>query len=303
MSATRWQIRNFRLPNSPAVLYSLILLILLTLPSYILAAPGEYALDFLNIPIGAHGASLGQGGFARIEGPQAIFFNPAQLGDETGGFASYQRLLLDTRSEAAAAGFPIGERISAGLGIHIFQAGEIEGYTADNIKTGNIQSGDYLLRLGLSRNGDLSYGISFSYYSQRLDDRIGKGIGLGMGISRDFSFGRLAVTADNIGPDFKIGGSSSPLPQRYSVSAWVPLTKYWANVVFDLSYKPYIGFKASGGIEYSPLNGFAIRAGTNSQTPIAIGMGMNRANIGLDYTYFPSGIFGDRHIFSFTVSK
>ncbi|MEE9554003.1 MAG: hypothetical protein V3W18_06860 [candidate division Zixibacteria bacterium] len=280
-----------------------ILLILLTLPSLLFAYPGECALDFLNIPIGAQGASLGHGGFARIEGPQALFYNPSLIGETTAGFVSYQRLLLDTRSEAVAVGIPVGERLSAGFGIHAFQPGDIDGYSAGDVNIGNIKSGDYLMRFSLARAGEISYGVSFSYYSHRLDDQIGNGVGIGFGISREFRQGRLSVTADNFGPDFKIGAGSAPLPQRYSVSAWLPLTRHYMNIIIDLTYKLNIGFRPSGGLEYSPLSGFAIRAGTNSETPLALGLGMNRGGIGLDYSYFPSGVFGERHIFSFTVSK
>jgi hypothetical protein len=267
------------------------------------ADPGECALDFLNIPVGAHGASIGQGGFARIEGPQAIFHNPAQIGKKAGGFASYQSLLLDTRSQAAAVGFPIGSEMSAGFGISVYDPGKIDGYTSDNVETGNVKSGDMLLRLGISRVGDLSYGISLSYYNQRLDDRTGTGFGFGLGISRDFLIGRLALTADNIGPDFKIGGASSPLPQRYSLSAWIPLENYYMNIIFDISYKRSLGIKASGGIECSPISGFFVRAGTSVNNPLSLGLGLTRRNIGFDYSYFPSGIFGDRHIFSFSILR
>ncbi len=287
-------------PAKSAVLALLILSFTSPDPS---AAPGETALEFLNIPIGAREASLGHGGFAGIEGPQAMFYNPSLLGNEIAGFASYQSLLLDSRSEAVAVALPIDDIISTGLGIYMFQPGVIEGYDSDNNRIGNLKSGDYLIRLSLARRGDVSYGLSFSLYGQRLDDQLGQGVGIGFGLSREFAYGRLALTADNFGPDFKIGTGAAPLPQRYSVSAWAPLREYRINVSLDLSYKPYIGFKPSGGIEYSPVSGFALRAGSNRDTPVAFGVGLHLGNIGLDYTYFPSGTFGDRHIISFSATK
>lgn len=267
------------------------------------AAPGECALDFLNIPVGAHGASTGQGGFARIEGPQAIFYNPAQLGKKAGGFASYQSLLLDTRLQAAAAGLPITDEMSAAFGVSVYDPGKIDGYSSENVETGDVKSGDMLLRMGISRIGDLSYGISVSYYSQRLDDQTGKGFGFGLGIAREFIIGRLALTADNVGPDFKIGGDSSPLPQRYSLSAWIPLKNYYMNIVCDLSYKRGLGIGASGGIEYSPVSGFFVRAGTNAKNPISLGLGLTIRDMEVDYSYFPSGTFGDRHFFSLSITR
>ncbi len=280
-----------------------IIMLILAIPVSVRAAPGECALDFLNIPVGAYRATIGQAGYAGIKGPEATFVNPALMGNRTGGFASYQKLFMDMRSEAAAVNFSLGESYSMGVGIHIFDPGEITGYTADNVKTGNIKSGDILMRLGLSRGGKLSYGLSVSYYSQRLDDQSGKGLGFGFGISHDFALARLALTADNIGPDFKIGNSSSPLPSRYSVSAWIPLYNYFIDINLDLSYKRNIGFVPSAGLEYSPISGFSIRAGSNNDTPLSIGLGFATDKIGIDYSYLPSGLFRDRHIFSLSIYK
>ena len=289
--------------SSRHVTITYIITLILAIPVSIKAAPGECALDFLNIPVGAYRASIGQAGYASIKGPEAIFVNPALMGNRTGGFASYQKLFMDMRSEAAAVNFSPGESYSIGLGVHVFDPGKITGYTADNVKTGNIKSGDILMRLGLSRGGRLSYGLSVSYYSQQLDDQSGKSFGFGFGISHDFAVARLALTADNIGPDFKIGNSSSPLPARYSISAWIPLQSYFVDINLDLSYKRNIGLVPSAGLEYSPISGFFVRAGTNNDTPLSVGLGFAADKIGIDYSYLPSGLFGDRHIFSFSIFR
>ncbi len=280
-----------------------IIILLSAIPVSIRADPGECALDFLNIPVGAYRASIGQAGYASVRGPEAIFVNPSLIGKRTGGFASYQKLFMDMRSQAAAVNFFLGKGYSTGLGIHLFDSGEITGYTSDNVKVGNIESGDILMRLGLSRTGKLSYGLSVSYYSQRLDDRSGGGLGFGLGISHDFSVTRLALSADNIGPDFKIGDSSSPLPARYSVSAWIPLRSYFLNINLDLSYKRNIGFVPSAGLEYSPVSGFFMRAGSNNDTRLSVGLGLAIDRLRIDYSYLPSGLFGDRHIFSFSIFR
>ncbi len=280
-----------------------VITLLSAIPVSIQAAPGECALDFLNIPVGAYRASIGQAGYASIKGPEAIFVNPALMGDRTGGFASYQKLFMDMNSQAAAVNFAPGESYSMGLGIHVFDPGEITGYTSDNTKAGNIKAGDILIRLGMSRGDNLSYGLSVSYYSQRLDDQFSRGFGFGFGVSRNFSAARLSLTADNIGPDFKIGNSSSPLPARYSVSAWIPLRSYFIDINLDLSYKRNIGIVPAAGLEFSPISGFFIRAGSNNDTRLSVGLGFATKKTGIDYSYLPSGLFGDRHIFSFSVYR
>lgn len=290
-------------PFCQYVTITCIIILISAIPYSLNAAPGECALDFLNIPVGAYRASIGQAGYAGIRGPEAIFVNPALMGKRTAGFASYQKLFMDMRSQAAAVNFFLGKDYSTGLGIHLFDPGEITGYTADNVKVGNIKSGDILMRLGLSRTGKLSYGLSVSYYGQRLDDQFGKGLGFGFGISHNFTVARLALTADNIGPDFKIANSSSPLPARYSVSAWIPLRDYFVDINLDLSYKLNIGIVPSAGLEYSPVSGFFLRAGSNKDTPLSVGLGFATDKMGIDYSYLPSGLFGDRHIFSFSVYR
>jgi hypothetical protein len=290
-------------PFSRHVATTYVITLILAIPVSLKAAPGECALDFLNIPVGAYRASIGQAGYAGMRGPEAIFVNPALLGKKTGGFASYQKLFLDMRSQAAAANLFMGKGYSMGFGIHLFDPGEITGYTAENVKTGSIKSGDILMRLGLSREGNLSYGLSISYYSQRLDNRFGKGFGFGAGISRNFDFARLALTADNVGPDFKIGNSSSPLPARYSISAWIPLRDYFIDINLDLSYKRSIGIVPSAGLQFTPASGIFLRAGSNNDIPFSVGLGFATNRLGIDYSYLPSGLFGDRHIFSFTVFR
>lgn len=282
-------------------LIAVVLLFCLALPVCIYGSPGECALDFLNIPVGAYTASMGQANYAGTVGPEAIFGNPSRLGQRTGGFASYQMLLLDTRSEAFALGLSLGENYTLGIGIHILEPGEIIGYTPDDIKTGNVNAGDYLIRLGLSSQGALAYGFSLSYYRQQLDDRIGNGLGFGFGITGEIGSGTLAITGDNIGPNFKIEQSSYPLPQRYSISGWFPLSNNYVNLNVDLTYNRAFGFRGSAGIEYSPVSGFFVRAGSNIDIPLSVGLGINRKNLAFDYSYIPSDLFGNRQIFSVSI--
>ena len=56
-------------------------------------------------------------------------------------------------------------------------------------------------------------------------------------------------------------------------------------------------------MEYSPLEGFAVRAGSNTEEPLSLGLGISGGSFGLDYSYVPSELFGDRHLFSVTFSR
>ena len=273
----------------------------ISLPAY--AAPGECGLDFLNITVGAYSISTGHANYAGTEGPEAIFGNPALLGDKLAGFASYQYLLMDTKSQAVSANLPLSGNYRFGFGAHIFDPGAITGYDSEGQKTGGLNSGDYLLRFALSSQGALSYGLSVSYYYQQLDNIVGRGYGFGFGLSHENGIGRISLSADNIGPDFKIGGASMPLPSRIALSGWLPMQSRFISLSGDIIYSRESGFGVAAGLDYSPVTGFSFRAGSNIETPVSLGLGYAYDNIGLDYSYIPSGLFGDRHNFSVTMSR
>ena len=77
-------------------------------------------MDFLNITVGAYSASTGQANYAGMEGAEAVFGNPSLLGDNLSGFASYQYLIMDTKSQAASINMPLNSKYSVALGLNIF---------------------------------------------------------------------------------------------------------------------------------------------------------------------------------------
>ena len=268
-----------------------------------MAAPGETALDFLNLPVGATEAALGHGNYAGYLGPEALFGNPALIGSANGAFASHQELLLDTRSEAAAAVLRLTSRFSLGVAMHFFSPGYIEGYSEDNTKTGGVDAGDRLIRVAVAKNGDISWGLAASFYNEKLANRVGNGFGLGAGMSMQKGPGRFGANIDNLGPEFKVGESSTPLPTRYSLSAWVPIHNGFWNLNFDIAYINGPGFLGSLGMEYIVLDGLALRAGGNNQDPLSLGLGIKSGKLSFDYAYIPLSSFGDRHIISASFTK
>jgi hypothetical protein len=261
---------------------------------------GEYALDFLNITVGAYSASTGQANYAGILGAEAVFGNPSLLGDNLSGFASYQNLIMDTKSQAASINMPFKSDYSIGLGVNIFDPGGITGYDSRGNETGSVKSGDYLVKLAFASRNRVNYGISISYYEQRLDDMVGRGYGFGMGISHDLGDNRLGLSVDNLGPEFKLGESSNPLPSKIALSGWFPIQSRFINLSADMIYSLETGFRLAGGIEYSPLDGLFLRAGGNNDIPFSLGFGLSGGSFDIDYSYIPSDLFGERHLFSFS---
>jgi hypothetical protein len=268
------------------------------------ASPGQNALDFLNLPIGAYSASLGKGNFAGIIGPEAIFLNPGQLGDRTGAFASHQELLLDTRAETFAAAVGLKHGLTMGGAAYFLNMGKIEGYSADNIKMGDIDSGDRLLRLALSSHlGKFRMGLSVSQYYQRLAEQTGNGWGFGGGVSYEHRLGRLAFSIDNIGPRFKLAEALAPLPGKMAFSAWIPIHNNMVSLNLDLTLNRNEKTGLAAGVEYHVTNGLALRAGGNRLDPISLGFRLAAERLAFDYSYIPRSEFGDRHIFSISFLK
>lgn len=269
---------------------------------YAAASDGTHALDFLNIPVGARSAAVGIYNYAGHDGPELIFANPGLLGSDNAVFASHQELLLDTRSQALSITFSLGRRFVMGLGADIFDPGGINGYSAENVSTGNVPAGERLIRLALARNGYLSYGVSVSHFSQRLDDLSGRGFGMGAGVALKTNYGDFAAAIDNVGPDFKIGSARLPLPSRYSLSASRPLVENKLIVSGAIGYNEARGWESSGGIEYQLVRGLNLLGGSNQGDPLALGLQINSGNFAFYYSYIPLSRFGDRHIFSFEIN-
>ncbi len=287
------------------ILYGFISLNLLFIsPISSFASPGQTALDFLNLPIGAYSASLGQANYAGIIGPEAIFLNPGHLGQRTGAFVSHQELLLDTRTEAFAASISLKRGFAFGAAAYFLDNGKIEGYSNDNVKTGNVHSGDRLLRVGLAYAWEkLSFGISLSQYNQQLAELSANGWGFGAGASVDSRWGRFGFTADNIGPNFKIGSGSAPLPGRFVFSAWTPFFENKADLNIDFILRRYQQAMVAAGIEYHLFENLALRVGSEKYDHLSLGFRLSKGKIALDYSYIPQSTFGDRHIFSFSIVK
>lgn len=268
-----------------------------------MAAPGETALDFLNLPPCAVSAAMGRGGYAFITGPDAVFGNPAMLGRSTALSASHQELLLDTRADAIAAGIGLGRGWSVGLAAIVFSAGYIQGYSEGNLKTNSIDAGDRLLKFALAYDGRVAIGLSVSSYYQALADRTARGIGFGGGVAAETGPGRLALTADNIGPRFGSGGTSAPLPTRTSLSGWLPLHSGMFETTIDIVFKWSDGFGGALGVQYMPLDGFALRAGSNTADPLTFGFRLGAGRFSVDYSYMPISEFGDKHIIGILLAK
>ena len=127
--------------------------------------------------------------------------------------------------------------------------------------------------------------------------------GFGFGIASMVGQNRVGLSVENIGPNFKIGGTSSPLPAKAALSGWFPIRSRFINLTTDIVYSLESGILLAGGMEYSPLEGFAVRAGSNTEEPLSLGLGISGGSFGLDYSYVPSELFGDRHLFSVTFSR
>jgi hypothetical protein len=267
------------------------------------ASPGEYALDFLRIPAGAYQAALGNSGDAGIIGPEALFGNLSLLGNKDGAFGSHQELLLDTRLDAVAVTIKLSEKYTIGIAAKFFDPGNIAGYSTDDSKGVDIKAGDRLFRFGLASNGNLSYGMSLSYYNQRLDNYVGNGFGIDAGVSLLTNLGRFGFSVQNLGPDFKIGSSSNPLPQYYSLGAWLPIYKNMIDLDLGLNMSRDLEFGAAIGLEYRFLSGFDLRAGSTKLDPISLGCRISSGRLAFDYSFIPKSIFGDRHIFSLSIIK
>lgn len=100
---------------------------------------GTRGANFLHILVGARANALGGAAVASIEGPSALFWNPANIAtrEQLSAFASYSRLYGNSgiTDIAAAVTVPIGQG-AIGLSFHQFASGEIQ-RTTERAPQGN----------------------------------------------------------------------------------------------------------------------------------------------------------------------
>lgn len=248
------------------------------------AATGLTGAQFLTIEQGARGLGMG-GAFSSVaDDASAVWWNPAGLARAELRELTFTHTAHIENVATEHVGFvkPVSSLHGAlGASLTYLSIPGIEGYDAAGASTGKLAAGGYVGSLSYAAilAPNITAGVTGKYVSQKLDAATGTGFAADIGAQfRGGNYG-LGVVVQNLGPSFKIGSSSDPLPRTIRGGVfYVPLNR--VTLSFD-EEKPYDdAARAHLGAEWTVNQGLRLRGGFQ-QTPnvgaragITVGFGL-----------------------------
>ncbi len=265
-----------------------------------IAGPGTNSADFLKIPVFSRGSALSGTMVANADGAGALFYNPAGVARHGTGEVSFSHteLMQDLRLDNFSLAVPIRNGSGLGLGLTYLGYGNIAGYDAAGIATGNLSAYSFMMTVGYSQklSEALSAGVAVKPVFEKLDDVEANTVTFDLGLMADFGQFSLGAQYANLGGKLKYIQEEISLPTTVRVGA--SYRTFGSSSVISVA-----GTKESGenvafgaGLEYAYNSILTFRAGyggsleksSNGGDGIALGLGLHINHVGLDYTYRPS---------------
>lgn len=278
------------------------LLLMLCSVSFAQSYPGSFARIGLN----AKGMSLGNSLSAVTTGNVYTFYNPALASFQDGGSVSASVALLSLDRQLNVLTYTQGVKPTAGISFGIINAtvSNIDGRDNDGVHTTNLSTSENLFYFSFSNRfmEKLSLGVSLKMYYYKLYSSLtSTSIGFDFGgvyqFSNSFSIG---VAATDIGESYhwdssKLYGTdgsnfTTPFPHVFRIGAAYNMPQYNLSVSaqYDIAPAPLSALRA--GIEFTPLDVLALRAGLsagNEQyvgTKVTPSFGFGAKLVFLDFT-------------------
>ena len=273
----------------------------------LLAAAPAAAQDaplVLRLPASARALALGNILPPGSADADAAFYYPAFAAQMSGIAGGMQWLGADTVAvDAAGAVEWLGGTIALGL--------RTASYTAPPRAAGPLPAVDLMLPQPVSeRAAQVTYGrivkgvrfaLTGKYVDQRWNDDRGARWGVDASAGQQVGPVRLALAAQNLGPDLDVGGVAVPLDRRIAVAAapigGAPLGPLDVLPTVQAAWQRGARFTPAAGLElgYWPVTGrtFLLRAGVRrpdaaaGERAFTLGAGFSGDRIGIDYALAP----------------
>ena len=259
----------------------------------------------LQLPASARAIGFGNA-YVAVRDPEAVFYNPAQLGVRPGVALSVERYGSVATAGAVATTYVFGP-IGFGIGAQLldFDAASA-GYP------GAAPNGDQLAIRGPFSGSsfvaatalEMAYkGIRWGLTGKFAEDRVSSardGVLLAdVGAAKEFWVGTAGITVQNLGTSARMTGTALALPTRatlgYAAPA-IPLGPLDVAASTALSVRRGGRVSPAGGVElgYMPIEGvvFAGRVGgrlpeKNAESPLTLGATFTFDRLSIDYGFEP----------------
>ena len=234
------------------------------------AASGVSGAQFLTIEQGARGLGMGGAYTSVTDDASALWWNPAGLAraEFSEVTLSHTAYIENVATEYAGLIRPVAQlHGTVGASFTYLSIPGIDGFDAAGNPTGKLTAGGYAgtLSYGAAVFPGLTAGATAKYLSQKLATTSGTGFAADVGAQyRDGNYG-LGLVVQNLGPSFKIGSSSDPLPREIRGGIfYIPVNH--VTVALDEEKPNGDTARAHLGAEWLVSQGIRLRAGFQ-QTP------------------------------------
>ncbi len=270
---------------------------------------GTGAADFLKLAPNARAVALGNAYVAVADEANAIYWNPAGLGqlkskEFTASYLSYLEsinygflgFVYPRKSGACAIGINYlntsierVRELDASLGQAVYQ--EDGTYTAGALTL--------ILSYGREIFSNLSLGLSLKVINEKLDDSAANAYALDLGGLWKLSRMKIGFAVQNIGTKLK----DDPLPINFRLGGTYSLLQDKLLTALALNYSLDKDFRAGIGLEYLLKQSFPLRLGYeygNDLAGLTCGLGFKFRAYRIDYAIVPYTEFGLTHRVSFS---
>lgn len=293
---------------------------MLTILSGSLSA-GTAGFAFLQVPVGARAVAMG-GAFTAIPGdPMGLYWNPATLaGTQEQTFTStYTGYLMDMQAGFVGWVNP-SENDLVGVSVNYFYGGSFTRTsmmnptgTGEEFSTNSVSlGGTYVYKFGDS----FSAGTTAKFVYSSIDSYSGNAFLVDVGAWYKPALVSFGFVVRNAGIQTKaFYQENDPVPTTIAAGASAEFLDNKLLVAADAGYPLHGDFNAALGIEYSPMDMLAIRAGGNLHDKnaadnaggsvfdaLAFGAGTNWDRFSLDYAFKPFADLGNIHRFSLGIT-
>jgi len=276
--------------------------------------PGTTGANFLKIGIGPRAAGMGEAQVAVCNDVASVFWNPAglaRIGSQEASFM-YNLWFEGIRSQYFGYTYPHPTIGTFAGSINYLSMDKIEGYTANDVKTGKVTAYDLLgvLSYGRKLAYGIDVGINLKLIQQKLEKESSSAFGVDIGVIG--GLGRwlkvkgmekltIGLNLQNLGSKVNFQKEEGNLPLNFKFGAGLtkevfgdPLT-----IAIDGNLPNDNEFYGSFGIEYWVRDLIALRLGYKSGEDLGKGISFGggiKVNIfQLDYALVHFGELGYTH--------